>query len=104
MQTNEKRRNIRRTLRYPGVIEIGDDAVTIQCALRDASQEGAQLQVDDPESVPNEFTLILGYDGNARRRCRVVWRSENLVGVEFKKPSPKDAPRQSAKAPADATA
>ena len=33
--------------------------------------------VDDPNGVPDEFTLVLGYDGTARRRCKVIWRSDS---------------------------
>ena len=83
MQTADKRRKVRRTLRYPATIDGGDDADPRPCTLCDASQDGAQILVDDPASVPDQFTLVLGYDGTARRRCRVVWRSDTQVGVEF---------------------
>ena len=83
MQTADKRTKIRRTLRYPATVDIGGDADQRPCTLCDASQDGAQILVDDPASLPNQFTLILGYDGTARRRCRVVWRSDTQIGVEF---------------------
>ena len=86
MQTAEKRKNRRRTIRYPGSIELGDGAPSIQCTLCDASREGAQLVVDDPKHLPDKFSLVLGYDGTARRLCRVKWRTETQVGVEFVTP------------------
>lgn len=86
MAAPDKRKTVRRSIRYPGLIELGNDQPAIQCTLCDASQEGAQLFVDNPAQVPDRFTLILGYDGTARRFCRVVWRTESQVGVEFMKP------------------
>ena len=87
MTPSEKRKHLRRTMRYPASIELGDGIPTIPCTLCDASQDGAQLLVKEPDKLPDEFSLVLGYDGSARRLCRVAWRSETQVGVEFVKPS-----------------
>jgi hypothetical protein len=85
MQPAEKRDSRRRTVRYPASIDLGDGSPPRQCTLCDASEGGAQLLVDDPASLPNRFTLVLGYDGTARRNCRVMWRSETQIGVQFTK-------------------
>ena len=89
MQPGEKRRNARKLVSYPAFIDVGDDKPAIECALCDASQEGAQLAVEDPDGLPNEFILALSSDGAARRRCRVMWRADNSVGVEFLKDTQK---------------
>src|ERR1043165_6837325 len=73
MPPAEKRKTTRRALRYPAMIEPDDGSALIRCELCDASQVGAQLHVNDPNGVPDEFTLLLGYDGTARRRCKVKW-------------------------------
>jgi hypothetical protein len=85
MQPAEKRKSLRRSIAYPVSIEIGGDAPPVPCTLCDASQHGAQLAVANPSSVPNEFILSLSADGAVRRRCRVIWRAESSVGVEFLK-------------------
>jgi hypothetical protein len=90
MQPMEKRKTLRRTVKYPAVIDTGDGSPARACTLCDASQEGAQLLVAEPESLPSDFTLILGYDGSTRRRCKVVWRTDKRIGVEFAK-NPFDA-------------
>ena len=87
----EKRKNLRRTVTYPAFIDLGDGSPARACTLCDASQEGAQLAVADPDSLPDEFILALSSDGAARRRCRVVWRTETQVGVEFLKDRKKTA-------------
>jgi hypothetical protein len=93
MQPAEKRKNLRRALTYPAYIELGDGSPVRECTLCDASQEGAQLAVAEPNSLPNEFILALSSDGAARRRCRVAWRTETQVGVEFLKDKKVAAPR-----------
>ena len=87
----EKRPNLRRPVTYPAYIDTGDGSPARECTLCDASQLGALLNVAEPRSVPNEFTLALSVDGAARRKCRVVWRTEQQVGVEFLKDDKKDA-------------
>ena len=83
--TAEKRKNLRRAITYLAYIDRGDGSPTRECALCDTSQEGALLAIADPDSLPDEFILTLSADGAARRRCRVTWRTETQVGVEFLK-------------------
>ena len=85
MQPGEKRKNPRRLVSYPAFIDLGDDRPAVKCALCDASQEGAQLAGADPAALPDEFILALSSDGAARRRCRVTWRAEDSIGVQFLK-------------------
>jgi hypothetical protein len=79
----EKRKNLRRTVSYPAWIHLAEDAPPQECALCDASEKGAQLTVSAPEKVPENFILALSADGAATRYCRVVWRTDKQVGVEF---------------------
>jgi hypothetical protein len=81
----EKRKNLRRSISYPAMIDIGDGSPLRECSLCDASQEGAQLTVADTASLPDQFMMVLSFDGAARRRCRVVWKNERQVGIEFVK-------------------
>lgn len=103
-----KRKHVRRTVTYPGQIDLGDGAPTRECKLQDASEEGALISIEAPQDLPDEFTLVLGYDGTARRRCRVVWRSEEQVGVAFLKEPNIDkattAPPHAIKPPAETAA
>src|ERR1041384_2761090 len=83
--TGEKRKNPRRFVTYPAFLDLGDDAPPRECLLCDVSKGGALLAVTDPESLPDEFTLALSTDGAARRRCKVMWRETDQVGVAFVK-------------------
>ena len=92
MHSTEKRKNVRRAITYPAFLDFGDGLPAREFTLCDASQEGAQLAVADPNSLPDEFILALSSDGAARRRCRVIWRTENQIGVEFLKDFKKTSP------------
>jgi hypothetical protein len=80
---SDKRRNLRRTVTYPAYIDLGDGNPPLECSLRDASQEGALLAVAVSKALPDEFTLALSLDGAARRHCKVAWRKDGLIGVQF---------------------
>jgi hypothetical protein len=54
--------------------------VSIKCVVRNLSQAGAKIEVWEP--VPESFELIFDIN-QARRNCRVVWRTEIHIGVEF---------------------
>lgn len=78
-----KRKHVRRPLSYPARIDAGDGSPPRECLLNDVSEEGAQIAVAAPQELPDSFILILGFDGTARRRCRMMWRSEGRIGVKF---------------------
>jgi hypothetical protein len=51
--------------------------------MLDVSATGARLRFDRTSELPDEFTLLLTKDGRVRRRCQIVWRNEDLVGIRF---------------------
>jgi hypothetical protein len=85
MSNAEKRRHLRRTINYPAWIDLGDGTPLRECSLCDASQQGSQLTVAEPDQVPDRFTLALSADGSATRQCRVIWRAGKHIGVRFLK-------------------
>jgi len=52
----------------------------VKCVVRNLSQTGAKIEVRDP--VPETFELVFDGDEN-RHPCRVVWRKEFQIGVQF---------------------
>jgi hypothetical protein len=78
---SENRRSARlRT--YKGGSIIFGVAAAIDCMIRNMSETGAALEVDNPVGVPNEFTLLIKPEF-VKRNCQVVWRSANRIGVQF---------------------
>jgi hypothetical protein len=77
------RQHVRRTVFLPAKFDAGDGMALRDCTVVDISDGGARLTVADPITVPNEFILFLSPRGFPLRRCRVVWRTANQMGVEF---------------------
>ena len=55
------------------------------CHLCDVSATGARLSLAPRvlAKLPEEFILVLAKRAKVRRRCRIVWRSQDEVGVRF---------------------
>ena len=64
-------------------LATGDGSSSHPWSLVDRSDGGARLLVDDPDCVPDEFTLVQKGTVATLWRCRVVWRSGSHVGVKF---------------------
>src|ERR1700704_1000108 len=76
----ENRKYLRRDIELDVNIVIGDSA-PIRCWLADISEGGARLATSQAGKLPDEFTLVLSNE--LQRRCRIVWRADEEVGVRF---------------------
>jgi hypothetical protein len=57
-------------------------AAAIECRVRNLSTIGACLDVASQIGIPDEFTLVIEHEG-LKKKCRVIWRKPNRLGVEF---------------------
>lgn len=89
----EKRKDHRQTLKYPAKLDFGDGTPFVSCMLTEVSASGARVSVECPDNIPDTFSLLLAPEHNTFRRCKVVWREANLIGVEFHKTSEVKGPR-----------
>jgi hypothetical protein len=55
---------------------------TLSCTIKDRSESGAQLCVDEALELPKEFMLQM-VGAPEQMRARVVWRSAGNLGVEI---------------------
>jgi hypothetical protein len=53
----------------------------LKCGMKDVSEAGARIVVFDPRASPQEFLLLL--NAGLSRWCRVTWRSDKEIGIEF---------------------
>jgi PilZ domain len=53
----------------------------IRCEMSDISRSGARLSVDDADALPDQFMLYISE--KLSRWCRIVWRDQNQVGIEY---------------------
>jgi hypothetical protein len=79
----ELRRKPRRQFHYSAQILTDKKGPPRECSISDISETGARLLLARDEELPDRFVLLLTASGDARRVCRVVWRTGMAVGVEF---------------------
>ncbi len=80
----EARRNKRKSFSYAGAIDVGAGNELLPCEIADISDGGARVVVfTDPRELPDSIGLVLSPNGKVRRNCRVAWRSDTEVGLQF---------------------
>jgi hypothetical protein len=82
VQEKDRRKHARRAVRYKAWIDIRDSGM-IDCQLVDISEGGAKVEVSDPIIVPDRFVLLFSRQGSPQRPCKVVWRHDRHIGVQF---------------------
>ena len=70
-----------RTLKT-GRIVFNEKSSVFDCAIRNLSESGACLDVPSSIGIPEAFELIIKSESRARS-CRVIWRTERRIGVQF---------------------
>jgi PilZ domain len=82
---SERRQHIRRTVRYPAWIAVQSEKY-LDCELSDISMGGAKIKVKGETVIPDRFVLAFNPQGTPNRACRVVWRKEEHLGLQFESP------------------
>ena len=77
----ERRRILRHKVRIAARIDVS--GTIHDCTVIDISEFGARLAVETTLALPDWFVLLLTPSGHPARRCRVAWRSDEELGVEF---------------------
>ena len=54
----------------------------LDCIIRNLSNAGACLLIDSGKMPVDEFELII-FPEYLKRRCKVVWRQQDKLGVQF---------------------
>ena len=63
----------------------------MRCVVRNISQEGAAIDVDNPSFVPAHFRLVMASDSSTRD-CTVIWIREKRIGLAFACPAAERSP------------
>ena len=79
----EERRRVQRTRTLKSArILFSHSASVIDCTVRNLTNLGACLHVANSFGMPERFDLV--FDSiHARRPCRVIWRTDERLGVSF---------------------
>jgi hypothetical protein len=82
-QNSDRRGSLRRKILKRG-LTFWPNGDSSECTVYNLSETGAQLELRGV--APNLFDLVVEGD-NWRRKCCVVWRKTNRVGVKFQEQS-----------------
>jgi PilZ domain-containing protein len=76
-----ERRNFRVEWNCPATIHDSEHNLARPCILSSFSNGGAQITGVRADTIPDEFVLQITHDDI--RKCRVIWRTDDTLGVEF---------------------
>jgi hypothetical protein len=79
---DERRAYRRTTVLRNAKIMLGHRSPIVSCTLKDLTSHGACLSVASTYGLPDIFELTFEH-GRSRRLCRVIWRTDNKLGVSF---------------------
>jgi hypothetical protein len=77
----DRRKNFRVEWNLPATIYDVERHLERPCILVDVSNGGAKIAGIRAHTIPDEFRLRTPL--GERRSCRVVWRTEDTLGVQF---------------------
>jgi hypothetical protein len=83
LERGRNRRDVQRTrvMRSAKII-VPRRSPMIHCTVQDITSGGACLKMANTLGVPDIFELTFE-QGRTRRSCRVVWRTDDRLGVAF---------------------
>ena len=79
----ERRNNFRIEWNSPATIHDLDRDLVRPCVLSNFSNAGAKITGVRADTIPDEFMLRISGGHGRTRKCRVQWRSDDTLGVEF---------------------
>ena len=84
----DKRLAARITFTVHGHLYGRDGASLGVCRFQDVSERGARVAVGKSDQIPDELIVVLSRCGSVRRQAKVVWRTQNELGIRFEQKRP----------------
>jgi hypothetical protein len=81
---------VRQKAQEKGKILFFDRPCFVECAIKNISKEGALLRLFISVALPSEILLWTEHTGRLYR-CRLRWRKDQFVGVQFAACQSRDA-------------
>ena len=78
----ERRKAQRGRTYLSGQIVFNRRFSTLDCLVKNLSQDGAKIVFSGVVAIPGEFDVLIPWKGESRR-ARVVWSDETQAGVAF---------------------
>jgi len=77
-----KRQQLRRRRHQSAWITLDGGPANHRCEVADVSEAGAKISLSGMVETGGQFSIAFVPRG-ARRRCELVWRRGNMLGIKF---------------------
>ena len=79
----DRRQSVRDKVIYGGVVQINERGSTMDCVVRNISEQGACVEFDGTARLPEQMNLTIARKGRSYL-ARLIWRQANKVGLAFR--------------------
>jgi hypothetical protein len=79
----ERRQNVRARVIYSGVIAYDERRATMDCVIRNFSEDGVKVEFENTALLPDEIDLLIAKKGRSFN-AKIVWRGETEAGLAFR--------------------
>ena len=79
----DRRHSARDSVILGGVASINERGSTMDCVVRNFSENGACVEFDSSARIPDEINLTISQRGRSYL-ARMIWRQANRVGLAFR--------------------
>lgn len=79
----DRRQIVRDKVIYGGVAETGTHGTTLDCVVRNFTDQGACIEIDRGGRLPEQVNLAVARKGRSYL-AEVIWRQANMVGLAFR--------------------
>ena len=79
----DRRQGIREKVFLGGVAEINERGSTMDCVVRNISERGACVEIDETARLPEKISLSIPHKGRSFL-AQLIWRHANRVGLAFR--------------------
>ncbi len=79
----ERRQSARARVIYSGVIAYDERRATMDCVVRNYSEDGVKVEFDNAAPLPDEIDLLIARKSRAFH-AKIVWRSDREAGLAFR--------------------
>jgi len=86
----ERRQSTRARVIYGAVIAYNGRQSTVDCVVRNFSENGAKVEFDNPAQLPDSVDLVITKKNRAFL-AQITWRQANEAGLAFRS-AERDAP------------
>ena len=93
MTAEDKRVALRSRILKAGKIVSMNYGSVVDCSVRDMSATGALIRCKNQNDMPDEFQLLIQSD-NWIRSVKVMWRRNDLAGLQFTGEARRAPPRK----------